>query len=560
MPIADLHPVLPLLLGAILTPLLGLPGRRALSLLAPAAALACWILAPADARLAFTALDYEWILLRSDGLSRVFALAFIVYSLIAGVYAWTDTGRVPKTAALFLASSGVGIAYAGDLFTLYVFWEMGTLGSLFLIWFGAGREAIRAGFRYLMMHMFGGVCLLSGALILVSAGSGAMEALDAGTLAGRLVLFGVLVNAAVPPLHAWLSDAYPRASVYGTVFLAAFTTKSAVYVLARLFPGTELLVWAGAAMALYGVVFAVLENDIRRLLAYHIVSQVGYMVCGVGLGTALALNGATAHAFSHIFYKGLLLMSAGAVIHATGKGKLTELGGLPKSMRLTLLFCMIGAFSISGVPLFNGFVSKSMVVSAAAYSHRGPIELMLLLASMGTFLHTGLKVPWFTFLGDNHGARVIRAVPRSMYLAMGIAAFICIATGVAPGLLYALLPFDAEYLPYTADHVVGALQLLVGTALGFWFLRGKLGGQATVTLDVDRLYRRPLAATVAAFGWALDLTGRECHAATTAVLRSVWDALEWAQRRMRMSTLSAQSAVTWIALAGTMALLLLLAR
>jgi multicomponent Na+:H+ antiporter subunit D len=246
---------------------------------------------------------------------------------------------------------------------------------------------------------------------------------DAGDqLSAWLILAGMVTNAAVPPLHAWLSDAYPRASVFGTVFLAAFTTKAAVYALARAFPGVELLVWAGTIMALFGVVYAVLENDIRRLLAYHIISQVGYMVAGVGLGTALALNGTAAHAFSHIFYKGLLMMSAGAVIYATGRGKLTELGQLAGPLRWTLILMMIGAFSISGVPFFNGFVSKSMVVSAAAYADRAPIELLLLVASMGTFLHTGLKLPWFTFFGKDQGARVLRPVPVSMYVAMGLAA------------------------------------------------------------------------------------------------------------------------------------------
>jgi hypothetical protein len=215
----------------------------------------------------------------------------------------------------------------------------------------------------------------------------------------------MLTNAAVPPLHAWLSDAYPRASIFGTVFLAAFTTKAAVYALVRGFPGVDALVWLGVAMALFGVVYAVLENDIRRLLAYHIISQVGYMVAGVGLGTALALNGTSAHAFAHIFYKGLLMMSAGAVIYATGRGKLTELGQLAKPMKWTLILMMIGAFSISGVPFFNGFVSKSMIVSAAADAGRAPIELLLLLASMGTFLHTGLKLPWYTFFARDHGAQ-----------------------------------------------------------------------------------------------------------------------------------------------------------
>jgi multicomponent Na+:H+ antiporter subunit D len=332
----------------------------------------------------------------------------------------------------------------------------------------------------------------------------------------------MVTNAAVPPLHAWLSDAYPRASVFGTVFLAGFTTKAAVYALARGFPGVELLVWGGAFMALFGVVYAVLENDIRRLLTYHIISQVGYMVAGVGLGTALALNGSAAHAVSNIFYKGLLMMAAGAVIYATGRGKLTELGQLAGPLRWTLVFMMIGAFAISGVPFLSGFVSKSMVVSAAAYSDRGAIELLLLVASMGTFLHTGLKLPWFTFFGKDQGARVLRPVPASMYIAMALAAAVCVITGVLPGpTLYALLPFDATYQPFTAHHFVESLQLLTGTALGFWLLRVKLGGEPTTTVDIDRFYRQPILWVIDGAGAVLESVGSRTrlglgHAVTAA--------------------------------------------
>ncbi|MFW5740322.1 MAG: Na(+)/H(+) antiporter subunit D, partial [Myxococcota bacterium] len=479
---------------------------------------------PDGAQTSLTVLGQEWLLLEMDPLSRVFSLAFALYAGVAGLYSFTEAGRGSRLASLALAGGGVGVCVAGDLLSMFFFWEWLSVGSVFLVWFGGRKASRAAGMRYVLFHVIGGMCLLAGILALAATGhSLAMTRLDfaEGGVATWLVLLGVATNAAIPPLHPWLPDAYPRATPSGTVFLSAFTTKAAVYALARLFPGTDLLVWAGAVMALYGVVFAVLENDIRRLLGYHIISQVGYMVCGVGLGSDLAIAGAAAHAFSHIFYKGLLMMSAGAVVHATGLNKLTELGGLGRKIPIVLVFAMIGGFSISGVPLFNGFVSKSMVVSAAAVPGRGAIEWMLVVASMGTFLHTGLKLPWFTFFGPQEPPKIRRPVPRTMIAAMALAAAMCIGTGLAPSLLYALLPGKFEYHPYTGDHVVQALQLLVGTALGFWILRGKLGGEATVTLDVDRTWRVALPPLLRVSTSALQGLGALVHNSGTRIVERV---------------------------------------
>jgi len=344
--------------------------------------------------------------------------------------------------------------------------------------------------RYIMVHMFGGAVLLAGILWrLGETGSILFNPLEGG-IASYLILFGFSLNAAIPPLHAWLSDAYPEGTVTGSVFLSAFTTKVAVYALARGFAGFEPLIWAGTIMAVYGVVFAVLENDIRRLLAYHIISQVGYMVAAVGIGTEMAINGATAHAFAHILYKALLFMGAGTVLYTTGRSKLTELGGLARAMPIILVLYMVGAFSISGFPLFSGFVSKSMVVYAAELNGMGAVVLLLNLASIGTFLHTGLKLPYFTWFGPNRSLKPA-AAPRGMYLGMALTAGLCLAIGIYPSLLYNLLPFTVNYQPYTANHVVQTMQLLMLTGLGFWLLINKLGGEATITLDTDWFYRRP---------------------------------------------------------------------
>lgn len=538
-----MHPVLPFVVAAALIPLGGVMWRRLVSIAAPLVALALLVAAPAEATAVVSALGHDWMLLRLDGLGRVFAYAFIIYAVIASIYAWEEQGAGPKIASMALAGAGVGVVLAGDLLTLFFFWEWLTVASLFLIWFGNTPGSWAAGFRYLVFHLAGATVMMMGILMHMAAGITAFEAMPPG-LASSLILAGMVTNAAVPPLHAWLSDAYPRASVFGTVFLAAFTTKAAVYALVRGFAGTEILVWGGTIMALFGVVYAVLENDIRRLLAYHIISQVGYMVAGVGLGTALALNGAAAHAFAHIFYKGLLMMSAGVVIYATGRGKLTELGHLAGPLRWTLVLMMIGAFSISGVPFFNGYVSKSMIVSAAAYSERAPIEFLLLVASMGTFLHTGLKLPWFTFFGKDQGARVIRPVPPSMYVAMGLAAVVCFVTGVVPGMtLYALLPFDATYDPFTAHHFVEIMQLLVGTALGFWLLRVKLGGEPTTTRDIDSFYRQPVLWVVDGAGALFEGIGSRVRAGTSAAISAAAGPLLGYAQRHGASTLAYQSSI-----------------
>jgi multicomponent Na+:H+ antiporter subunit D len=545
-----LHPVLPFAVAALLVPWVPVMGRRLLAIVAPALALLSLFLLPDGATWSLDALGHEWVLLRADGLAVVFATAFILFAVMAGVFAWNDTGRGPKAMGLVLAGAGTGVVLAGDLLTLFFFWEWLTIGSLFMIWFGNTEQSWGAGFRYLIFHLAGAIVMLTGILMLLDQGVTIFEVIPTGTVAAWLVLAGMVTNAAVPPLHAWLSDAYPEASIYGTVFLSAFTTKSAVYALVRGFPGLEALMWAGVIMSLFGVFYALMENNIRRLLSYHIISQVGYMVTGIGIGTQLSLNGTSAHAFSHIFYKGLLMMSAGAVIHATGRGKLSDLGHLAKPLRWTLVLMMIGALSISGAPLLSGFVSKSMIVSAAAYAEQAPIELMLLIVSMGTFLSVALKMPWFTFMGVDQGAKVLRPVPLSMYIGMGLAAAVCVVTGLLPGAtLYQLLPFDAVYRPFTGHHFVEVLQLMAATTLGFWLTRVYLVGKAKTTIDTDYLYRRPLSWLIFGAGDALSAGGQRVKALNGRLIGTGWAALQAYRVRNEGSTLAFQATVVVVAIA-----------
>jgi len=486
------HPGLLLIIGAWLVPLLKGRARHVAMIALPAAALVdCMLMQPGTYGVE-PFLGQGLVFGRVDRLSLLFSYVFSIITLLGMIYSLHVDDDAQHVAALTYAGAALGVTFAGDFLTLFLFWELMALSAALIVWLRRERAATAAGFRYLLVHVFGGLCLLGG-IVLYWSHTGTLAfgdlSRDAGSAAFALILIAFLVNAAVPPLGAWLPDVYPEATATGAVFLTAFTTKSAVYALIRGFAGTEILVWLGAAMAVYGVVYAVLENDARRLLAYHIISQVGYMVCGVGIGTELALNGASAHAFAHILYKALLFMGAGAVLQVTGLRRLSDMGGLYKTMPVTFALYMVGAFAISAVPLFSGFVSKSMVVSSAGESHRATIFLLLTLASAGTFLHTGLKLPYYMFFGKDRGLPA-REPPSNMLVAMGLAAAACVLIGVVPALLYRYLPFPVDYAPYTARHVMATLGLLGFTALGFFVLLAHLDPEPTVSLDTDWFYRK----------------------------------------------------------------------
>lgn len=484
------HPALLFVLGAVPIPFLKDPIRRIYLVLVPLLGLLAVVTMQPGSYGATQFLGQDILIARVDKLSIVFATVFAIMALIGTVYALHLSHPGQHVAAFVYVGSSLGVVFAGDYLTLYLFWEIMAFASAYLVFAQGGQRAIGAGFRYLMVHVTGGVVLLGGIILHGhSTGSllfGPIGEMGTGTY---LILAGFLLNAAVPPLNAWLTDAYPEATVTGAVFMSAFTTKTAVYVLARAFPGTELLVWLGTAMALYGVVYAVLENDCRRLLAYHIVSQVGYMVAGIGIGTEMAVNGATSHAFAHILYKSLLFMGAGAVIYVTGRRKLTELGGLYKSMPVTVALYMIGAFAISAFPFFSGFVTKSMVIAAAGEDHRALVVLALTMASSGTFLHTGLKLPYYMFFGTDRKLQA-REPPTNMLVAMAMAAVLCIAIGVFPQPLYALLPYPVDFEPYTGSHVTESLGILMFTGLGFILFLRALDPENTISLDTDWFYRK----------------------------------------------------------------------
>lgn len=492
----ELHPAIVLLVGALIVAVVPRRITAPVTVLSGLAALAAVLSLDEGATSTYSFYTYELTLLRADRLSLAFATIFAVITVLAALYGWATMGRLERTAGLATAGAGIGVVLAGDLMTLFFFWELKVTTVVLIILAGRRARSDAAGMRYLGVHLVGGVLLLAGVLWrLVETGSLEFGQFELGGATG-LILVGFLLSAAAVPLNAWLPDAYPESTVAGTVVLSAFTTKSAVYVLARGFPGLELLIWVGVTMAIFGVVYAIIEDDIRRLLSYHIISQVGFMVAAIGVGTEAAVNGATAHATAHILYKGLLLMGVGAVLYATGRSRASALGGLSRALPWVLVLYMVGAFSISGVPLFSGFPAKELAVSSVGGGGYTVAQWLLKLASVGTFLSVALKLPVVTWFGepktrgDEGPARVVRSIPITMYLAMGIAAVANIAIGVRPALLFDLMPTTVTFEAYTAAKVVETAMLLTFTTIGYWLLKARLVPGPKFSLDTDWFYRQ----------------------------------------------------------------------
>ena len=438
-------------------------------------------------------LDYKLTLGRVDSLGYLFCLLFHIAAVIAALFAVHVRDPIQNISALLYAGGAVGATLAGDLISLFIFWEIMAVASSFLIWARRSPQSNAAGLRYLIVLVLSGVLLLSGTIVFYwETGSTSFNSIGLNSFGGKLIFLAFGIKCAFPLLHGWLVDSYPQSTPTGTVFMSAFTTKLAVYSLARGFEGTDVLIYIGTCMAMFPIFYAVIENDLRRVLSYSMINQIGFMVVGIGLGTELALNGAVSHAFNDVIFKGLLFMSMGAVLHMTGKINGTDLGGLYKSMPITTTLCIIGAASISAFPLFSGFVSKSMVMTAAAQEGHTIVFLLLLFASAGVFHHAGIKIPFFAFFAHDSGIRT-REPPLNMIMAMGIAAGICIFNGVYPWALYSILPWEADYQPYTWSHVISQTQLLFFSALAFALLMvsGLYPPELkSVNLDVDWIYRK----------------------------------------------------------------------
>ena len=495
----DLHPSLPFFIAAVLAAVLPHKPRAVLMLAVPVlGALNLWQTGTGVTHTA-SFLGYELTPLRIDKLSILFGYLFHLAAFIATIFALHVRDRLQHVAAFVYVGSAIGAVFAGDLLTLFVFWEIMAVSSAFLIWARRTERAHNAAMRYLIIHVLSGVLLLAGALFYLNdTGSLAFNQIGLVGTASWLIFIAFGIKCAFPFFHNWLTDAYPEGTPTSTVFLSSFTTKAAVYALARGYPGTELLVYIGATMTCFPIFYAVIENDLRRVLGYSMINQIGFMVVGVGLGTALSINGAVAHAFNDVIFKGLLFMAMGAVLHMTGRMNGSDLGGLYKTMPKTTVLCIVGAASISAFPLFSGFVSKSMVMSAALKEGYHGVWLGLLFASAGVFHHAGIKIPYFAFFAHDSGLRV-KDPPVNMLAAMTLAAVLCVGIGAFPQQLYSMLPFEVDYTAYDATHVLAQLQILFFSALAFvWLnLRGLYPPELhSVNIDVEWLYRKLLPTSV----------------------------------------------------------------
>ena len=443
---------------------------------------------------------YDIIGVAVDQQAKLFGYLFHLAALVAGIYSFHLRDPWQISMALLYAATAVGVAFAGDMLSLFLWWEGLAITSVFQIWGRKTKQAEESGFRYLFFHVSSGLLLLAG-ILLRYHGEGASafslepltQALEAGDFGAWLILLAIGIKAAFPGLHVWLKDGYAEATPTGPVWLCAFTTKCAVCMLARLFPGAEILIAIGGVMAMFPIFYAVIENDLRRVLCYSKINQIGFMVVGIGIGTPLAIDGAIAHAYTHVLYKGLLFMSMGAVLYRTGEIRGSHLGGLYKSMPWTTGFCIVGAASISAFPLFSGFVSKSIIITETARNGHVFIWMCLLFASAGVFHHAGIKIPFFAFFAHDSGLRPKEA-PINMLIAMGISSFMCIFLGCNPQWLYDMLPNGAAgYHPYDATHVITQLEILLFSALAFTLLNlwGKYPPELpSVNLDIDWVYRK----------------------------------------------------------------------
>lgn len=489
-----IHPGLVLILGSLLLPVLPKNIRSFYSVLLAMSGFILCLMANPGVYGSLNLFGYTISpIIRVDKLSLLFAYIFSFIGLIGIIYCYHIDDWVQQLAGLMYAGASIGVSFAADILSFYLFWEMLSFLAVLLIWSQQTKEATSAGFRYIMVHITGGLFLFAGVMIYIYQ-TGSFDFFSFMNHSGELfwwfILIGFMLSAAVPPIHAWLPDAYPSATIYGSVFLNPFTTKAAVYALIRGFPGAEILIYFGSVMAVYGVIYALLENNLRRLLSYHIVSQVGYMVAGVGLGVVtLGLNGSASHAFNHILYKCLLFMSAGSVIYATGKEKMTELGDFARYAPVTAISFFVGAFSIAGFPLTNGFIGKSPIISAAGDIHNAFAYILLNIATCGTVISIICKMGYYTFFSDKKTDYTVKQLPANMKIAMLITSALCIIIGILPQKFYTYLPYPMRYEPYSIQHILDTIAIFSFTGLTFIIFLKKLKPKPSINLDTDWFYR-----------------------------------------------------------------------
>lgn len=549
----QLPPGAVLILGAVLAAVVRGPARALVLLGLPVASFFhLWFLhgQPESALPVWRFLDYTLSPTRLDGFAMVFAAAYHLAAFLAALFSAHVRDSVQHVASLMYAGAAIAAVAAGDLISLFVFWELTALTSVFLIWATRTERAYRTGMRYLIIQVGSGVLLLSGVLFHVhETGSVAFGHVGLESAGGLLIFLAFGIKAAFPLLHSWLQDAYPEATPTGTVWLSAFTTKLAIYALARGYAGEEALLWIGGIMIVAPLVYAVLEDDLRRVLVHGLNNQLGLLVVGVGLGGELALNGVAAQAAAHIVYKSVLFMCMGAVLFRVGTVRASELGGLARSMPWTTAACIVAG--AAGFPLTMAFLGKSLIVSAAAEHHHLWTWLVLVFASAGIFYVACLRVTVSTFFGRDSGLRCDEA-PWNMRVAMGLGAAVCLVVGVLPGWFYSMMPYPMEYHAFTVPHVVTQIQLMAWAGLGFAIVyvtgfapKAKPG----TLLDVEVVYRKILPAVVRGLlhvGGVIGATVRQAGSATLLAVEAALRA-QYGPEGMWARSWATSTSVIWVA-------------
>ena len=492
-----LHPGIIMIVFGMLVMLLPRGFRKPLAIIAPVTASWAFLQMTEKSSLPYELTSYiKMEFIHLDSLAWTFMLVFCIIAVLNGIYGIGIQHRYECGMSLVYAGSVMGVILAGDCISLIIFWEISAFASMYVIYCKHDRASARASFRYILVHAFGGNMLLAGLIIYMFHYGNELGHLSEciGEPCFWLIAIGIAVNAAIPPLHAWLPDAYPESTATGTVYLSSFTTKAAIYLMLRMMSGMTDLVWIGAIVAIYGACMAIMENGIRRLLAYHIVSQLGMMIAAAGAGGAIGIDAATAHAFTNILFKGVLMMGAGAVIYATGRSNITELGGLAKKMPVTAFCFFISSLAIAGLPGLSGFVSKALIMDSVHEAGYTIPALLLTAGGVGTLLSITLKINYFVFFGpcdDEKASQVEKKVPFSMNLAMVLGTAATVAIGVFPDKFYALMPYKTIVEPYHMGHVLEYIAIFIGGSIPFFLYLKKMKPHDEITIDFDWFYRRP---------------------------------------------------------------------
>ena len=428
--------------------------------------------------------------------ARMAVFGFLFVGALALLYGLQVADPAEQALSLIAIASAVGVGFSANLITLFIFWEILTFSVAILILLKLTPQALRMGYRFMIFHVLGGLLLLLG-IIQQSAATGSFAIMPPAT---GLIYFGLAVafKAAFLPFHVWVIWGYPTASFPVSVVLAGLTTKVGVYALSRFLPPHEFIILMGASMAVFGMVCALMQKDLRRLLSYHVISQVGYMVAGVGVGTAAGIDGGLLHVVNSALYKAPLFMSAGAVLFAAGTENLHDLQRhkegeettpLWKNMPVAALGAVVGALAISGVPPFNGYVSKYLLKTALD----GVVvaEWMLMFAGVGTVVSL-CNLVYFGFIKARIHPQ--RKIPVTMKAGIMLASAFCLILGIWPQLMGGILPFGSKLAVYSAQGVSSAMQFLVIGLLVFIVLKNVLekGIKPPSWLSVEYLFYRPL--------------------------------------------------------------------